>query len=79
MNEEAKILAYAQRMGTAANHAELVAQTAAGDIYALSLEDDNGFPLPTGLPRFVISKGGNYKLVDGEAGLKLSRSLSLEE
>ncbi len=79
MNMEAKILDYANKMGTAANRAEKVATTTAGDVYALSLEDDNGFPLPTGLPRFVIDDAGKYELVDGEAGLKLLRSLGLEE
>ncbi len=79
MNEEAKILQYAQAQGTEVNHAEKVATTSAGDIYALSFEDNEGFPMPTGLPRFVIAKGGKYKYVDGEDGLKLLRSLDLQE
>ncbi len=79
MKKEAEILAYAQSMGTAANHAELVAQTAAGYFYALSFLDEAGFPMPTGLPQLVKAKGENYTLITGDEALALLGSFGLEE
>lgn len=79
MDKIAKILDYAQKMGEAANHAEKIGANADGDVYALSLLDDHGFALPTGLPRLVIAKGGNYSLITGDDALALLGSFDLEE
>lgn len=79
MTEEAKILAYAAKIGSPAHCTEKVATTVEGDVYVLGDVDKSGLPLPTGLPRFVIKQGESYKLVDGLAGLKLLESLDLEE
>ena len=79
MDKIAKILDYAQKMGEAANHVEKVGTTAAGDVYSLSLLDDHGFALPTGLPRLVIAKGENYSLITGDDALTLLGSFDLDE
>ncbi|MBD5349702.1 MAG: hypothetical protein HDR89_02300 [Bacteroides sp.] len=79
MDKIAKILDYAQKMGEAVNHVEKVGTTAAGDVYSLSLLDDHGFALPTGLPRLVVAKGENYSLTTGDDALALLDSFDLEE
>ena len=79
MDEITKILDYAQKMGEAANHAEKVGSTAAGDVYSLSLLDDHGFALPTGLPRLVVAKEGNCNLITGDDALALLGSFDLKE
>ncbi len=79
MTNETRILDYARSKGTAANHAELVAQTAAGDFYALSFLDEAGFPIPTGLPLLVKAKEENYTLITGDEALALLGSFGLEE
>lgn len=79
MNKITKILAYAQKMGEDTNHAEKIGANADGDVYALSLLDDNGFALPTGLPRLIIAKGENYSLITGDDALVLLGSFDLEE
>lgn len=79
MSKEAKILAYALTQGVAANRAEKVATMAAGDFYALSNLDADGFPLPTGLPLLVKAKGENYTLISGDEALALLNSFGLEE
>ncbi|WP_289744272.1 hypothetical protein [uncultured Duncaniella sp.] len=79
MDKITKILDYAQKMGEAANHAEKVGTTAAGDVYSLGLLDDHGFALPTGLPRLVVAKGENCSLITGNDALALLGSFDLEE
>jgi hypothetical protein len=79
MDKIAKILAYAQNMGEDTNHAEKIGENTAGDVYSLSLLDDNGFALPTGLPRLVIAKGENYSLITGDDALALLGSFDLKE
>lgn len=79
MDKSAKILEYAQSKGETANHAEKIGVTADGDVYGLSLLDDEGMPMPTGLPVLVISKGENYTIVTGEEALNLSVSFDFEE
>ncbi|NBJ09210.1 hypothetical protein D1647_24070 [Alistipes sp. Z76] len=79
MDKIAKILAYVQNMGEDANHAEKIGANADGDVYALSLLDDTGFALPTGLPRLVIISGENYSLITGNDALALLGSFDLEE
>ncbi len=79
MDNESRILAYARSKGAAANHAELVSQTVAGDFYALSYLDEAGFPMPTGLPQLVKAKGDNYTLITGDEALALLNSFGLEE
>lgn len=79
MAKETKILEYAQSIGETVNHAEKIGDTAQGEVYALSLLDDSGFPMPIGLPRLIISKGGKYTLITGEAALELSSSFGFDE
>lgn len=79
MDKSAKILEYARSKGETANHAEKIGVTAAGDVYALSLLDGEGMPMPIGLPMLVISKGENYTLITGGEALELLGSLGLEE
>ncbi|MBD5194610.1 MAG: hypothetical protein HDS16_01215 [Bacteroides sp.] len=79
MDEEAKIIIFAQEQGEGCNRAEYVSTTTSGDVYALSFVDDDGFPLPMGLPRLVIAKGENYNLITGEKALKMLESFNLEE
>ncbi|MDE6346376.1 MAG: hypothetical protein K2L55_06895 [Muribaculaceae bacterium] len=79
MDKIAKILDYAQKMGEAANHAEKIGANTDGVVYALSLLDDHGFALPTGLPRLIIAKGENYNLITGDDALTLLDSFDLEE
>ena len=79
MKHETKILRYAHQQGEPANHAEKVAEIAAGDVYALSLLDSDGFPMPLGLPRYVIANGANFQMITGNEALELLSSLHLEE
>ena len=79
MDKITKILAYAQKMGEDINHAEKIGANADGNVYALSLLDDKGFTLPTGLPRFIIAKGENYSLITGDDALALLGSFNLKE
>lgn len=74
-----KVLSYAQQQGEAANHAEKVAEIAAGNVYSLSLLDTDGFPMPVGLPRIVIVKGEHFQLVTGDDALRLLASFDLEK
>lgn len=79
MDKSAKILDYVRSKGEMANHAEKIGATAGGDVYALSLLDGEGMPLPIGLPVLVISKGDNYTLITGDESLELLRTLGLKE
>ena len=79
MTKLTKILEYAQSMGETANHAEKIGSNAQGEVYSLSLWNDEGVPMPIGLPRLVISKGDKYSLLTGEAALKLVGSFGLNE
>lgn len=79
MNKSAQILEFARSKGETANHAEKIGTTADGEVYGLSLLDDEGMPMPIGLPRFVISKGEKHTLITGEEALKLSASFDFEE
>lgn len=78
VNDE-KILEYALQQGEAANCVEKVATTADGVVYALSLLDASGFPMPVGLPCLVIARGENLRHVTGEGALHLLSSIDLEE
>lgn len=79
MDKEVKIINFAQEQGEACNRAEYVSTTKSGDVYALSFVDDDGFPLPMGLPSLVIAKGENYSLITGYKALKMLESFNLEE
>lgn len=79
MDKSAKILEFARSKGETANHAERIGATAEGEVYALSLLDDAGMPMPVGLPVLVISKGEKCTLVTGDEALKLSGSFAFEE
>ena len=79
MDKEAKIIDYAQEQGEVCNRAEYLSTTKSGDVYALSFVDNDGFPLPMGLPRLVIAKGENYSLITGDKALKMLESFNLEE
>ncbi len=79
MDKSAKILEYARSKGETANHAEKIGVTAAGDVYALSLLDGEGMPLPIGLPVLVISKGEKCTLRTGDEALELLGSFDFEE
>lgn len=79
MDKLTKILDYARQMGEAANHAEKIGTTADGEVYGLSLLDDDGLPMPTGLPRLVIAKEENYSLIFGDEALNILSSFDLEE
>lgn len=57
------------------NHSEYIATIDDEDVYALSLLDDNGFPLPVGLPSFLCVRSGKCRRVTGEDALKLQNVL----
>lgn len=61
------------------NHSEYVATVENGDVYSLSQIDNNGFPMPTGLPLFVLVKGNDCRVVSGENALELSDTLFVNE
>lgn len=44
-------------------------------IYSVACVDEDGSPLPVGLPTFIVFDGNTCKLIDDEAGLTLSGSL----
>ena len=69
----AEVVRYQNENGC--NTSELVASNAQGDIYALSLIDSDGMPVPIGLRLFVIVKNGEAILVTGSEALKLSHTL----
>lgn len=79
MVKDKKILDYALQQGEAANCVEKVVTTADEVVYALSLLDASGLPMPVGLPRLVIARGENLRLVTGEEALHLLSSIDLEE
>lgn len=60
------------------NYSELVGKTKDGDVYAISLMEEDGSIAPTGLPVFVI-KGDSTEVVSGSAALKLSSELFRDE
>lgn len=61
------------------NHSEYVATIENEDVYSLSRLDENGFPLPIGLPIFVLVKGDDCRVVDGNEGFELMDSLPEDE
>lgn len=71
------VLRYQEEYGC--NRAEYITTIENEDIYSLSKVDDNGFPVPLGLPLFVLVKGDDCRVVDGEDGLELSRTLFADE
>jgi hypothetical protein len=66
-----KVLAFAAKCGSAANAAENVGHIDTSDVYSVGTVDTDGFPLPTGLPRFVLVDGETFSFVDGEDALDL--------
>lgn len=71
------VLQYQKEYGC--NHSEYIATLENEDVYSLSQIDDNGFPLPMGLPLFVLVKGNDCRVVSGEKALKLSDTLFVNE
>lgn len=61
------------------NHSEYVATVENEKIYSLMQLDDNGFPIPMGLPLFVLVKENSCRIVSGEQALKLSDTLFVDE
>lgn len=43
--------------------------------YGIGIVDEAGMMLPLGLPAFIKDEGGRLSLVEGEAGLEISRRL----
>lgn len=72
------ILDFAYQNGVGANEVEKIASTKDGDVFALSLVDANGFPLPVGLPNIVILKEDKLTLVSGSEALGLIERLENE-
>ena len=72
------ILDFAYQNGVGANEVENIASTKDGDVFALSLVDVNGFPLPVGLPNIVILKEDKLTLVSGSEALDLIERLENE-
>ncbi len=79
MSIETKIFDFAQKMGVAANSCELVATTASFCFYALSFVDNEGLPIPIGLPFVVKVEGEDFTLISGDEALNLLDSLGIEE
>lgn len=79
MNTLSKILNYALQQGETVNHVEKVGVISSEDVYALSLNDADGFPMPIGLPRLVVAKGDSFRLISGEEALHLLNSLDIKE
>lgn len=55
-----------------------IASTKDGDVFALSLVDANGFPLPVGLSNIVILKEDKQTLISGSEALDLIERLENE-
>lgn len=53
------------------NHAELLGKHGKETVYGLSLLDESGLPMPTGLPVLVLVFGSKYRVMTGERALKL--------
>ena len=69
---ENKILDFAYNEGVCANQVEEISSTKDGTVYySLSYIDEDGFPIPTGLPKIVILKDNTLKLVFGIEALDL--------
>lgn len=66
-----RILDFVKRRGYLANHVEKVATHNNEDVYALSLLDEYGNAIPTGLPVFVMVKYDKFRIVDGDNALSL--------
>lgn len=79
MNIETKIFDFAQKMGVAANSCELVATTALCCFYALSFIDNEGFPIPIGMPFLVKVEGEEFTLISGDEALNFLDSPGIEE
>jgi hypothetical protein len=71
MKQIDKVLAFADKCGSAANVAKKVGRLGSADVYGLSLVDTSGFNLPTGLPDFVLVDGKTFSYVDGENAFKI--------
>lgn len=41
------------------------------DYYSVGIADENGFPLPTGLPTFIKDSDGKLSIISGLDGLDL--------
>lgn len=57
------------------NRSEYVATVDNEKVFSLSRVDDNGFPVPMGLPLFVLVGGKGCRIVSGDEALKLSDTL----
>lgn len=79
MNIKTKILNFSEQMGVAANSCKLIATTAGSRFYTLCFGDEDGFPIPTGLPLIVKVEGESLTLISGDKALNLLGSLSIEE
>ncbi len=79
MNIETKILNFSKKMGVAANSCKLIATTAVSRFYTLGFGDEDGLPIPTGLPLIVKVEGENLTLISGDEALNLLDSLGIEE
>ena len=66
-----KIMEFAHKNGSCANHCEKIASTKDGGFYTLSLLDENGFSLPIGLPIIVKVYKNEMTLIQGEDALNL--------
>ena len=57
------------------NSSELIGFTDKEIVFSISLTDENGFSLPTGLPVLVlVSNDNTYRVIQGEEALNLSIS-----
>lgn len=61
------------------NYCEYVANIENEDVYSISLVDNDGFALPTGLPIFILVKGDKGRVVSGEQALNLLDTLFVDE
>lgn len=53
------------------NHIEFIKEYDGAKLYGASLLDENGLPVPMGLPTLFLLKGGNVSIRDGEEALAL--------
>lgn len=77
MNIPEQVSELAARYGF--NSVSLAKHVADEDIYSVECVDGQGFPLPVGLPAFIIFDGKSCKLADGEEGFALSCTLFGDE
>lgn len=66
-----RIFDFVKRRGYLANHIEKVATYNNADVYALSLQDEQGEAMPTGLPVFVLVKYDEFRIVEADDALSL--------